>query len=124
MERVVPPAEPQDCLIVATEAFARLKTTAYWARIAGFTITKNGEEVRGHAVAFHQPNATSNVFMYDKSGSYDLDTRSHDLAAITKALNQLVRTGYRVQSPKWVGEGTLSVTNKYKDLFDAPDNLP
>ena len=37
------PLNPNDCLIVATQALARLKPTSHWARIAKFTITEYGQ---------------------------------------------------------------------------------
>jgi hypothetical protein len=100
---VVPTPDQKDCLLVATEAFARLKTTASWARIAGFIWTENTKEIGGHAVVFFQPTTDTNVFMYDKTGSYDLHTKSHDLSEIAAALNQLLRVSeIRVKSARWM----------------------
>ena len=53
-----------DCLLVATEAYARLQKSAYWAKIAGFTWFENAKDVGGHAVVFYQPTADSNIWMY------------------------------------------------------------
>jgi hypothetical protein len=94
--------DQQDCLIVATEAFARLSKSAYWAKIAGFMINNNGKQMYGHAVVFFQPTEGSNVWMYDKSGSYDLSTRSHDLIELTRALNQSLKSSYAVSDSEWV----------------------
>lgn len=102
--RSVAPSGTNDCLIVATEAFSRLKTTASWARIASFHVTRNQEEVGGHAVVFFQPTSSSNVFMYDRAGSQDLGTQSHDLTDLTGAFNKLLAEGYLAQSVKWIGE--------------------
>jgi hypothetical protein len=93
----------RDCLIVATEAHARLSKTAYWARIAGFRINKNSDVVGSHAVVFFQPTASSNVFMYDKTGSLDLGTQSHDSTELTAAVNRLLSRDYGVEDTKWVG---------------------
>ena len=105
----------KDCLIVATEAFARLKPTANWVKIAGFTWIKNTKEAGRHAVAFFQPTADTNVFMYDKSGSYEIPTKSHDLNEIVASLNQLLRrANIAVQSPKW-----LESDGSIKEFADA-----
>jgi hypothetical protein len=80
---------PNDCLIVATEAFNRLQKTAHWVKIAGLRIIVAGKIVR-HAVVFFQPTPDSKIWMYDASGSIDLDTQSQDLEQITPALKSLV----------------------------------
>lgn len=98
------PSGSNDCLIIATEAISRLRTTAYWARIASFHVTKNRNEVGGHAVVFFQPTESSNVFMYDKAGSQDLGTKSHDLTDLTSAFSKLLADGYLAQSVKWIGD--------------------
>ena len=98
-----PASDQNDCVIVATEALARLKKTASWAKMAGFMWTENTTEIDGHVVVFFQPTQSTNVFMYDKSGSYDLHTKSHDLNEIAVALNQLLRDSeIRVESPRWL----------------------
>jgi hypothetical protein len=40
--------------------------------------------------------------MYDRSGSFDLQTRSHDLGEIIASLNQLTRDNLSVESPRWL----------------------
>ena len=58
-----------------------------WAKIAGFTWFENAKKIGGHAVVFYQPTADSNIWMYDKSGSYETHTKSHELDEIIGALN-------------------------------------
>jgi hypothetical protein len=94
--------DQNDCLPFAIEALARLKKSSHWAEIAGFTWIEDGKTIGGHAVVFYQPTEKTNVFMYDRSGSYDLQTRSHDLGEIIVALNQLTRDTLRVESPRWL----------------------
>ena len=104
------PAAPQiteeknDCLLVATEAHARLRNSAAWSKIVAFTWI-GPKESTGHAVVFYQPTQDSDVFMYDKTlGSLDLGTQSHDLMQLVDALNQILqRTNSRVQNPRWIG---------------------
>src|SRR5205085_10594874 len=81
--------DENDCLLVATEAYARMQKTAYWAKIAGFTWIKNGKVIGQHAVLFFQPTESSNVFMFDKGGSLPIATQSHDLNEIINSLNEL-----------------------------------
>ena len=95
--------EPQDCLLVATEAYARLKNTAYWVKIAKFVITKDGKVVGGHAALFFQPTQNSNVFMYDRDeGSSDLHTQSHDPLTLELALQNVYGNGYAARSVGWI----------------------
>jgi hypothetical protein len=88
---------PNDCLIIATEAFNRLQKTSNWARIAGLRFIAEGKIAR-HAVVFFQPTPDSKIWMYDASGSIDLDTQSHDLEQITPALKSLVTN---LESVEW-----------------------
>jgi hypothetical protein len=100
------PTNRNDCLVVATEAYARLQKSAYWAKIAGFTWFENANEVGGHAVVFYQPTANSNIWMYDKSGSYEIHTESHELDEIIGALNaSLGGSTIRIESPRWLESG-------------------
>jgi hypothetical protein len=95
--------DEKDCLLVATEAYARMQKTADWAKIAGFTLLQNKKEIGGHAVVFYQPTQNSNVWMYDKSGSYEIHTKSHDLNEIIAVLNQTLRTvNIKIESPRWL----------------------
>ena len=95
--------DEKDCLLVATEAYARMQKTADWAKIAGFTWLQNKKEIGGHAVVFYQPTQNSNVWMYDKSGSYEIHTKSHDLNEIIAVLNQTLRTvNIKIESPRWL----------------------
>ena len=100
---------PKDCLIVATEAQARLSKSAYWSRIAGFVLSNNGKLVAGHAVVFYQPTSSSDVFIYDEDGSLDLHTRTHELTEIIDAYNsrlQRIRSTWRASSKgaHWVSD--------------------
>jgi hypothetical protein len=95
--------DKKDCLIVATDAYARLKNTAHWLKMAAFTWSEKGRVIGGHAVVFYQPTENSNVFMYDAGGSYDLFTQSHDLDEIVTALNRLLqKTAIRITMPRWL----------------------
>ena len=97
--------DEKDCLLVATEAYARMQKTADWAKIAGFTWLRNKKTIGGHAVVFYQPTQNSNVWMYDKSGSYEIHTKSHDLNEIIAVLNQTLRTvNIKIESPRWLDD--------------------
>lgn len=96
------PTDQNDCLPFALEALARLKKSSHWAEIAGFTWIEDGKKIGGHAVVFYQPTEKSNIWMYDRSGSLDLQTRSHDPNEIVAALNQRIRSNLRVESPRWL----------------------
>ena len=98
----------EDCLIVATETYARLKNTATFVKIVGLRVVmKTGTKPSNHAVVFYQPAADANVFLFDRSGSYDLLTRSHDLPELQEAAVQRSKAPgslmpYEIQSAKWI----------------------
>jgi uncharacterized protein YgiM (DUF1202 family) len=96
--------ELNDCLIVATEMYARLKSSASWARICVFRIYANGEYINSHAVVLYQPTQASNVFFYDKTlSSIDTNTQSHDLIEIISSINQItMRKGVLFEDPRWI----------------------
>jgi hypothetical protein len=95
--------DEKDCLLVATEAYARMQKTADWSKIAGFIWLQNNKKIGGHAVVFYQPTQNSNVWMYDKSGSYEIHTKSHDLNVIIAVLNQTLCTvNIKIESPRWL----------------------
>jgi hypothetical protein len=113
-QQSAPPVDKKDCLIIATEAFARLSKTSQWARIVKFTLNKDGKPVTGHAACLYQPNAGSNVYMYDQDlGSLNLQTESHELSEIAPVLSQVSRVlgGYSSASrAEWIGaEGGVNV---------------
>ena len=96
---------PNDCLVVATEIYGRLKTTAHWAEIISFYIDYNdGKPAIGHAVALYQPTLASNVFLYDKliGGSRDLRTQSHDLPEIVNAIESVLKDGVTINEAQWI----------------------
>jgi hypothetical protein len=108
-ESLVPqlkPPDKNDCLIVATETYARLKNTAYWARIAGFDYSANTRNTPGHAVVLYQPTQGSTVWLYDEVGSRDLATKSHDLNELKEAISLWLKGDARVVDIKWIGEET------------------
>jgi uncharacterized protein YraI len=97
-------SELNDCLIVATEMYARLKSSASWARICVFRLYANGEYKSSHAVVLYQPTQASNVFLYDKTlSSIDTNTQSHDLIEIISSINQnILREGVLLEDPRWI----------------------
>jgi hypothetical protein len=137
--RTMPKAQPpppatdkkNDCLIVATEAYARLKKTSYWAIIGGFTVSQlDNTLIGGHAAVFYQPTTGSNVWAYDRSGSLDLFTQSHDVSDILSAYNARLRSigaDAQISDLAWIdGNGnaksaapkTAQTDNSSKELID------
>jgi hypothetical protein len=103
--RIQPRGTPNDCLIIATEAFSRLSNTAHWAKIVAFSsIMKDGRSIGGHAICVYQPTANSNVFLYDEDGSADLHSQSHDLAVITAGFNRTLKTNYNATGARWLDD--------------------
>ncbi len=122
-----PSKDENDCLLVATEAYARMQKTAYWAKIAGFTWIKDGKVIGKHAVLFFQPTESSNVFMYDKSGSLGIATQSHDLNEIINSLNELFGTAkvpLRAQSARWTDADDWNQFLASKQSWVRPSTSP
>jgi hypothetical protein len=109
------PTEKNDCLIVATEMFARLSKSAAWARIIGIRLIKNNQDDGGHAVVLYQVTPNDNVFLYDKTdGSIDLGVRSHDVQTLQGRLSVWTRLhDYQAAAgARWVSQesGTASAS--------------
>ena len=104
---VVDGRTPNDCYVIASQIYAKLKTSSHWVKVAGITIKeKSTNEVGGHAVVFSQLTPNSNIVMSDENGGLDLQTKSHDLQEITDAAAQisskLPTAPYIVQSARWI----------------------
>jgi hypothetical protein len=95
---------PKDCVAIATEAYPRLKNTNYWSGIASFTFNKGGNSQNGYAVALFQPTKTSNVWLYDATGSRELTRTSHDLNDIAMGINLWLKGNYYVSGLKWIDQ--------------------
>jgi hypothetical protein len=122
-----PSKAENDCLLVATEAYARMQKTAYWAKIAGFTWIKDGKIIGKHAVLFYQPTKSSNVFMYDRDGSLPIATQSHDLNEIINSLNELFGTAkvpLRAQSARWTDADDWNQFLVSKQSWVRPSTSP
>jgi hypothetical protein len=119
------PEDKNDCLIVATEAYARLKKTSSWARIVAFRLSKNGKSIGGHAVVVYQPTSSSNVFMYDQTlGSIDLRTQSHELAVIMPIVNRVSRdfNGYSSDNARWIGADENQSSSSQAEVVSPDDD--
>jgi hypothetical protein len=75
------PRGDNDCGIVAMEAYARLKSTSPWCQVVAVRYIEAGNEY-GHAVVAFKYQADGHVFIYDVSGSFELDTDAEVLEAI------------------------------------------
>jgi hypothetical protein len=83
-----------DCVIVATEAYQRLRAEGVWAEVIGWKLRTPKGETFGHAMCVYQPEKTGNLWAYDSNGSWQLDVRSADLRVIEWAFNQSLTHGY------------------------------
>lgn len=100
VRRPAPNRELNDCVVVATAAYSKLKPNAYWVRMAGFGLNSKNE--LGHVVVLYQPTAASKIWLYDKTDSFELQTRSQNLAELTKAITQCLNVGNQVSDIRWV----------------------
>ena len=83
-----------DCVIVATEAYKRLRAEGVWAEVIGMKIKTPKGKTYGHAMCVYQPSKTDNLWVYDSNGSWQLSVQSADLRVIEWALNQSLKDGY------------------------------
>jgi hypothetical protein len=80
------------------------ENTNYWSGIASFTFNKGGNSQNGYAVALFQPTQTSNVWLYDATGSRELTRTSHDLNDIAMGINLWLKGNYYVSGLKWIDQ--------------------
>lgn len=83
-----------DCVIVATEAYKRLRAEGVWAEVIGMKIKTPKGKTYGHAMCVYQPSKTDNLLVYDSNGSWQLSIQSADLRVIEWAFNQSLKDGY------------------------------
>ena len=79
---------PNDCAIIATEANARLSTSAAWTRVL-FIKFFNTEKltISAHVMTVWQIHKGGSVLVYDDDGTICLVTHSQKAADIVKELN-------------------------------------
>jgi hypothetical protein len=77
---------PNDCTIIAAQAYAKLKPATYWCQVIGVVLTAAGDKPLSHAMVFYKYQTDGNVFVYDERGGIELDTTAQDLDAIAVAL--------------------------------------
>ena|SRR6187431_403040 len=65
---------PQDCGLVAAEAYARISPVAYWCRLLMFKAqTVLPPKVGGHVLTVWQMSPSGPVFAYDANGTFYLE---------------------------------------------------
>lgn len=81
---------PNDCAIVAAEAYSRLKESANWSRILaihGLAFPENGcMKPVHHVMTAFQYTEESNIMLFDINGSFEIPTTSHKLSDIIAAV--------------------------------------
>jgi hypothetical protein len=87
-----PRALENDCGIVAAEAYSRLKSAASWTRVMAFRAIwrKNGHQMQmiNHVITAYQYTPDSHILIFDRSGTAELDTTSHEPKAIAEAIQE------------------------------------
>lgn len=80
---------PNDCAILATEVFARIRPTGCWVKVLHLTIMLNKLFLIGHAVTVWQLEPNGPILVYDNTlfhGTIVLPISSRDPKAISAAL--------------------------------------
>ena len=93
-------AAKNDCVIVATEAYKRLRAQGVWAEVVSFKLKCPGGKEYGHAVCIYQISKTDNLCVYDARGTLELNAKSADLREIERAFNRKITKGYTVSNFK------------------------
>jgi hypothetical protein len=96
-----------DCVIVATEAYKRLRAEGVWAEVIGMKIKTPKGKTYGHAMCVYQPSKTDNLWVYDSNGSWQLSVQSADLRVIEWAFNQSLKDGYSASEFKVLAQEPL-----------------
>jgi hypothetical protein len=85
-----PTRSSNDCAIIASQAYGRLKTSASWAQVIGFDMLINGER-RGHAAVVFKYQGDGPVFYYDAAGTIQLRTAGTGVSDIEAAVSDSCR---------------------------------
>lgn len=96
-----------DCVIVATEVYSRLKNKVYWIDIIGY---KSMDGLFGHAICVWQIEKNSYILacnLYNDGATTQLKTSSHNIDKIIKAIS-------RNKSAEW------SIGKRWSLLHDKP----
>jgi hypothetical protein len=75
-----------DCLIAATENYARIGKVAAWSNILLFRFQVDNNPTYGHAVVVWKITPSSKIFLSDTNGGSELATKSTDPEIITTAI--------------------------------------
>jgi hypothetical protein len=80
-----PSRPPNDCAIVAAQAYAKLKPNTYWCQIMGVHF-ETDTDVFNHAVVLYKYQPNGPVFVYDARGSVETRTTSERLEDLAEAV--------------------------------------
>jgi hypothetical protein len=76
---------PNDCALIAAEAYAKLKPVTHWCQIMGVHV-ETTKETFGHAMVFFKIDASGHVMVYDARGTQELNTTSEDPQVLARAI--------------------------------------
>jgi hypothetical protein len=82
---VNPSRTPNDCAIVAAQAYAKLKPNTYWCQIMSVHV-ETTTEVVNHAMVFYKYQANGHVLVYDARGTLELNTTSEQPDELAEAV--------------------------------------
>jgi hypothetical protein len=90
-------SQKRDCMIVATEVYARLRSSAVWSAIVAGTWDAGGS----HAMALWKVAPSGHIFLYvsDENGTLELQTSSEKIEDIANAFNAQV--GDKLHMHNW-----------------------
>lgn len=99
---------PNDCGIVAAEAYSRLKATGCWTRIIalhGLYIDGKGKPKElHHVLTAYQYDPSADVMLFDHSGSIHLNTKSRELKDIICSLEDLAEGAVIIIESEFISE--------------------
>jgi hypothetical protein len=75
---------PEDCAIIAAQAFSKLKPVTAWCQIIDLQFT-NETGGHGHAIVAYKYQTQGNVMLYDADGTLEIQTSATDTGSIMLA---------------------------------------
>jgi hypothetical protein len=88
---------PNDCAIVAARAVAQLSKSSAWSRVLWLRfIDFKNYSLHGHALVVWQMFPSGTTYVYDSSGTFELQTKSRTVGDIVFELNSKMNSRFYI----------------------------
>lgn len=95
---------PNECAIIATEAYERLRVTGVWVRLVHMELLIDGV-TSGHMVVAWQPSPNSPMMFYDDNlfrGTMTIPVSDRNLNSACPILNSLLPSNIRIVRASYI----------------------